>query len=482
MAPLSFARRVFLLIGVMLFVCSVTSLFITWWWIGTVIALGLQLMTAALIGKSIIRHVQSEHTDFLSVIRNQQKHLPTGQRGQALKSFRPNDSFGEIAAELNQLGDVVSSEMTRQINANQELRQSNALSQSVLGTMIEGVLVLDSERRVLYFNDAARKMLDCQSRSFGGRPVWEVVREPELEQIVDAAFEANCKLRRELELQRIKSIIEITVTQLPLTPKPGVVLVLHDVTEVRRLERMRREFVSNVSHELKTPLTSIQVYADTLLDGGFEDAEHSQLFLSRIIDQTDRLQQLIRDMLHLARIESHSEAFQFQPIDVHQSLQDSVQQHQPVAISRNISLTFTGGSAANPNGTGTRPRIWADQTGFRTIIDNLVVNAINYNRDGGKVDVHAEVSGKNLIITVEDNGIGIAAEHQSRIFERFYRVDRARTATNGSTGLGLAIVKHLAIVFHGDIRVESEIGKGTRFILTLPLYEEPNRLTSSDHE
>jgi two-component system phosphate regulon sensor histidine kinase PhoR len=260
-----------------------------------------------------------------------------------------------------------------------------------------------------------------------------------------------------------------------------VVLVLHEVTELRRLEKMRREFVSNVSHELKTPLTSIQAYADTLLENGPEDVEQSRLFLNRILEQSDRLQQLIQDMLRLARIEAQAEAFPLQPVSLREVLLNSVEARQAIAQSRQIELTAL---LPVPD-----VQVLVDPSGLQTMIDNLITNGIIYTPAGGKVTVGAALDGdlngaqdgplKNtpngpqVVITVEDTGIGISHEHQERIFERFFRVDKARTPGLGGTGLGLAIVKHLAHVFHGDVQVSSDLGHGSRFTIRLPVMAQP---------
>jgi two-component system phosphate regulon sensor histidine kinase PhoR len=274
-------------------------------------------------------------------------------------------------------------------------------------------------------------------------------------------YESGEDFRKEIELKRSKSVVEATAVKLPLSPEPGVIVVLHDVTSLRSLERMRREFVSNVSHELKTPLTSIQAYADTLMDGGLEDEENSRLFLSRIIEQSHRLQQLIQDMLRLARIESQSEAFQLKPVSLSATLETCLDARQAVARSRKIELSLVRGDASL--------MVLADPSGLQTVFDNLITNAINYSREGGQVQVRWRETGGQAIVEVQDSGIGIAREHLERIFERFYRVDKARSRGMGGTGLGLAIVKHLADVFGGSVTVDSELEKGSTFRVTLPL-------------
>jgi two-component system phosphate regulon sensor histidine kinase PhoR len=239
------------------------------------------------------------------------------------------------------------------------------------------------------------------------------------------------------------------------------VLVMHNVTELKQLEQTRRDFVSNVSHELKTPLTAIQAYADTLLEGGLEDETNNRTFVSRILEQANRLQELIQDMLRLARIESQQEAFTLRQVSVEPIIRASVQSREAVAQAKKVQLRFRE--------NGPSASVVADESGLRTIIDNLISNAINYTAEGGHVEVRWRLEGPEVVIEVEDDGVGIPAEHHDRIFERFYRVERARSRTGGGTGLGLAIVKHLTTVFHGRIELDSEVGRGSRFRVRLPV-------------
>jgi Signal transduction histidine kinase len=247
--------------------------------------------------------------------------------------------------------------------------------------------------------------------------------------------------------------------------------VLHDITEIRRLENIRREFVANVSHELKTPLAAIQGSAETLLDGAMEDPEYGRKFLQRILEHSERLHSLIMDMLRLARIESESSAFQFTQVDLSHIIEESINAHQEMADHKNIQLTVKSSSLA--------PVVMGDAEGLRTILDNLVVNGIKYTPEGGKVQVSWHIDRKMVQVEVKDTGIGIPHEHQQRIFERFYRVDAARSRELGGTGLGLSIVKHLAQMFDGSVSVESKPFEGSRFIVRLPQAEVTASVTAN---
>jgi two-component system phosphate regulon sensor histidine kinase PhoR len=240
----------------------------------------------------------------------------------------------------------------------------------------------------------------------------------------------------------------------------GVMVVLHDLTELRRLENMRRELVANVSHELKTPLAAIKAYAETLRLGAVNDPEHNLHFVQRIEEQADRLHALILDILQLARLESGQQSFELTDVPVAATIAKCAEQFQETAAAKKIDVCT---ELPSPELT-----VWADAEGVETILNNLLDNALKYTPAGGRVVVSASAVGRNVRFEVQDNGIGIAPEEQERIFERFYRVDRARSRELGGTGLGLSIVKHLAHSFGGSVSVESQLGKGSIFRVELP--------------
>jgi two-component system phosphate regulon sensor histidine kinase PhoR len=239
-----------------------------------------------------------------------------------------------------------------------------------------------------------------------------------------------------------------------------VVLVLHDVSELRRLENLRHEFVANVSHELKTPLAAIKAYAETLRLGAVNDRENNLGFVVRIEEQADRLHQLILDTLQIARVESGREAFDIANIPVAGAVDACVAQLAGEAQLKNITLRIQ--PPVQPLS------VRADEDGLRTILENLVDNAIKYTPENGEVVLRWWPENSSVVLEVRDTGIGIAAKDQGRIFERFFRVDQARSRELGGTGLGLSIVKHLAQAFGGSVSLMSELGKGSRFLVRIP--------------
>eukprot|EP00913_Durusdinium_trenchii_P008773 g8239.t1 len=371
------------------------------------------------------------------------------------------DEIGALADAFNSMTEQLAHRIDQFRRNQNELEETTKLLQTVFGTMVEGVMAIDADQKILFANQAARSLLDLGSADVVGRPVWEVARSATIQESARIVLEEQPQDRREFPLPRTENIAALVASRLPGDPCPGAVLVLHDVTELRRLENLRREFVSNVSHELKTPLTAIQAYAETLQNGAIEEPEHNREFVRRIEEQADRLHMLILDLLAIARIESGEDAFEVGPIPIAKTIRTCCDAHQRVASSKGVAIR-----CIEPEDTTLR--VLADEEGVRTIFDNLVDNAIDYTPAGGEVSLSWTVEGQTVRIDVTDTGVGIPHEHQKRIFERFYRVDKARSRELGGTGLGLAIVKHLTQVFGGRVEVDSEPGRGSTFSVYLP--------------
>ena len=256
--------------------------------------------------------------------------------------------------------------------------------------------------------------------------------------------------------------LTVHAARLPGLPPRGAVLVLHDTTELRRLERLRQEFVANVSHELKTPLSIIKACVETLLDGAVDDRQHRRQFLEQLEIQSNRLHALILDLLSLARIESGEELFEFQPIPVSEIVQSCMERHRPRAESKEQVFEMA------PLAGDEELAVWADEEALEQILDNLLDNAVKYTPQRGRVCVRWRREGEQVCLEVADTGIGIPESDLPRIFERFYRVDKARSRELGGTGLGLSIVKHLSQAIHGSVRASSRPGQGTTFTVCLP--------------
>ncbi|MCA9265352.1 MAG: PAS domain-containing protein, partial [Planctomycetales bacterium] len=370
-------------------------------------------------------------------------------------------------AELGQLGLAFNRMREKQQSRESHTRHTVDRMSTVLAGMIEGVIAVDPNERILFANRAAGRLLGFVSETAHGKGLLEVARNHMLREAVRVAL--NSQSQRDHEPQNFEIVagskrdrtVSINVACLPGTPSPGVVLVFHDITELRRLEYLRQEFVANVSHELKTPLSAIKAYAETLRSGAVDDPSVNRQFLANIETQSDRLHELIQDMLQLARIESGEQAFDITSIDIGQAVEDCVARYREHAASRSIELAI---EADQPE-----LKVRADDEGLRQILDNLVDNAVKYTPMGGRVELSWVAEQGFAVIRVADNGIGISKPDQLRVFERFFRVDKARSRELGSTGLGLAIVKHLAQSFGGSVALASKLREGSEFLVRLPL-------------
>lgn len=371
------------------------------------------------------------------------------------------DEFGHLARSFNHMSERLAAQFAQLDQDRQELR-------TVLSSMVEGVVAIDRDQRILFANERAGQLLDYPTRSAVGRFLPELIRQRAILDVVKGSLEDGGS--RSLELDWLvpgQRTLALHVARLPGSPPRGAVLVFHDNTELRRLERLRQEFVANVSHELKTPLAVIKACVETLIDGASEDPVHRGQFLERIADQTERLHYLILDLLHLARIESETEIFTKEELPLDRIVRESLEKHRTLAQQRRHELV-----AVPPDSAEKEILAWADEEAVRQILDNLVDNALKYTPEGGKVEVRWGRKGDRAFLQVRDTGIGISEADLPRIFERFYRVDKARSRELGGTGLGLSIVKHLTQAMQGTVQGESTLGQGTCFTVLLPLPRE----------
>jgi two-component system phosphate regulon sensor histidine kinase PhoR len=359
------------------------------------------------------------------------------------------DEVAELGGALDQLARSLSDAMT-------QLRSERDLLSGILDGMEEGVLVLDQRGRILRVNPALRSMLLIGSEAIG-RPLIEIVRNAELKELVDAA--RSEPRSSEIDITGLKPRrLLARAAMLPGEDK-ALLVVCRDVTDVRRLETMRRDFVANVSHELRTPVTAVRSAAETLRDGAYADPDAAKRFVDIIARNAERLQQLIEDLLDLSRIESKQLKLSFEPVHVRSFVAHGLSLFRDRAEKRNVQL-----EAEIPERL---PAVYADRRALEQIMSNLVENAVKYC-PGARVTVRAREVEPGIEIVVADTGPGIDAKHVPRIFERFYRVDAGRSRELGGTGLGLSIVKHLAEAMGGTIAVDSSVGTGTSFTLLLP--------------
>lgn len=410
--------------------------------------LAVGLLASAGLAYALARHLARPVRDLTAAA----DRLTAGDLARVFPTDR--DEVGLLGEAFNRM----SEEVGRRVIALEEDRQQ---LRAVLSGMVEGVIALDAEQRVVFVNLRAAELLELPAASPVGMYLWEVVRHRPLLDAVARGLSSPGPRREEITWTGPAArSIAVHTARLPGPPPRGAVVVLHDTTELRRLERLRQEFVANVSHELKTPLSVIKACVETLQEGAVDDPGPRDRFLGQIGRQADRLHALILDLLSLARIESGEELFDFNAVSLEAVARSAVERHRPRAEARRQTISLVA---------DVRPVVWADEEAVDTILENLLDNAVKYTPEDGSIRVRLSIREAEGMVEVIDTGIGIPASDLPRVFERFYRVDRARSREMGGTGLGLAIVKHLTQAMLGSVRASSEIGVGTTFTVRLPL-------------
>jgi two-component system phosphate regulon sensor histidine kinase PhoR len=373
--------------------------------------------------------------------------------------IRTRDEIGTLANAFNR---VVAHLRERMETLAREHNQLLA----ILSSMVEGVIAVDRAERVVHMNRAAGTILHVSPEASVGHLLWEMTRvRPVVEILTDTIRQAGA-LRCEAHLveQPGEQIVEMHAS--PLRDShgevTGAVVVLHDVTTLRRLENVRRDFVANVSHELRTPVTTIKGFVETLRDGGLHDPEQAERFLEIVARHADRLHAIIEDLLSLSRLEQGAEAAELPRTETALAdvLQAAVQDCAVKALARQVTVTVACDPAL---------RAHVNAPLLEQAMVNLLDNAINYSKEDSTVWLEADQEGPELVLRVRDQGIGIPQQYLPRLFERFYRVDKARSRERGGTGLGLAIVKHIVLAHGGHVSVHSAVGRGSTFTVHLPL-------------
>lgn len=364
----------------------------------------------------------------------------------------------DLAAALNEMAGQ-SRERIAQI------REENAQLEAVLSGMAEGVMLTSSEGRILMVNPAFKRMMEVDAWCLNKRPI-EVVRNHDLQSAVDAAIDSAPSLDADavfdLTLEWSQHIFQVHLTPIRIGEQlHGVVAVFHDMTELRRLEQVRKDFVANVSHELRTPLTSIKGYVETLLDGAMDDSAALRRFMTSIQHHADRLQALVEDLLQLSRIESGRYEVESTPCHL-----DRISERVAEIFAKQVDRKQLAFSLRFETDRPAR----GDPELMERALANLVDNAVKYTEKGGSIVIGTVEKDGEIILSVADTGPGIPSEALPRIFERFFRVDRARSRALGGTGLGLAIVRHTMELLNGKTWVESRLGEGATFYLSLPAW------------
>lgn len=366
-----------------------------------------------------------------------------------------NDEIGDLARSFNNMSEQIRLRIA-------EALTNNSKMEAVFQSMFEGVIVIDEHRKILLMNKAIKDLLGIKEDVLGKTPL-EVIRNNNIQEIVEKVLAIKKPLdAKEVGLfSPLDKVLLVNAVPVGYEGKPaGAVLVFHDITKLRQLENIRREFIANISHELRTPAANIKGYAETLLDGALNDKENAVEFLKIIYSESGRLEKLITDILGLSKIES--EKFKM-----------SLKKHSIKNIAETVSAEFGPRIKEKDlqmkiNIADNLPEVFVDDYYIRQVFSNLIDNAIKYTDPKGSINITAHDKGKLVQVDVLDTGIGIPEQDIPRIFERFYRVDKARSRELGGTGLGLAIVKHIVQAHNGEVWVTSTAGKGSTFSFTIP--------------
>ncbi|ECQ5271622.1 cell wall metabolism sensor histidine kinase WalK [Listeria monocytogenes] len=369
---------------------------------------------------------------------------------------------GKISGELQDLSISVNTLAESLETQMFKIKQNEQRLNAIVQNLVSGVMLINVDKQVIMTNRTMYQILG--ETEITGKPFYEVIKSFALSQLIEATFETKTIQQKEIILYFPREMI-LDASVSPILGEngeiTGIILLLHDITQIRHLENVRSEFVTNVSHELKTPVTALKGFAETLLDGAMYDEVLLKKFLTIIKEESDRLHRLIMDILALSRIEQNPVAENVELVDVDEVIEQSARTIFEMATEKNIRVTI-------PEKTSASVMIETDRDKLQQIVINLLSNAINYTPVDGKVEVKLIEQEAEVIIEVTDNGIGIPAKDIDRVFERFYRVDKARSRHSGGTGLGLSIVKHLVENCGGRIEVESQEEVGSTFRVTLP--------------
>ncbi len=370
--------------------------------------------------------------------------------------LRPSeDEIGELATALNRMAQDIEHKIG-------EIRTQNQKLAAVFNSMIEGVIVLDGTGRIVSVNAAIEKIFGAAKGHAEGKVFLEAIRNNDIAEVISAVLKAGKPVTSEITLiYPVRGTFEVSAAPVfDHDAVTGCLVVIHDITELRRLEAVRSDFVANVSHELKTPLTSIKGFVETLLEGALEDRENNRNFLKIIQEHAERLNNLVEDLLSLSSLESKGMILDKRSFDLEQQLENVIAGFKSQLNKKHIKIS---------NELPPHVFVTADKDRIEHVFTNLLDNAVKFNTENGVIRVYSREVPDGIKVVVEDSGTGIPEKDIPRIFERFYRVDKARSRELGGTGLGLSIVKHIIELHGGSVGVESSEGFGSRFWFILPV-------------
>jgi two-component system phosphate regulon sensor histidine kinase PhoR len=406
-------------------------------------------LIAAAIAILLAFQISKTTTESIKKLTQASERMAEGELDQEIQ-VTSRDEVSKLAKAFNQMAAKLK-EMVSLVTAQRDTMAA------ILSNMGDGILVVDADSKVTTVNQAALGILRLSENEVLGHTFVEVVRDYELNEILQHCLRAREQRTGTVEFSLEKQFLGIIAT--PLEDEGGCLLLLQDLTKIRQLERVRQDFVANVSHELRTPIASLKALAETLQEGAIDEPSVAKDFLGRINAEVDRLTQIVQELGELSRIESGQAPIAKKPFDIAEAIEQAAGRLKAQADRAGLSLDI--------DITSHLPQVLADRDRLEHVLVNLIHNAIKFTLPGGRITVSAKGEGSNILVSVADTGVGIPADDLPRIFERFYKVDKARSG--GGTGLGLAIAKHIVEAHGGKIWAESVEQKGSTFYFTLPL-------------
>lgn len=387
--------------------------------------------------------------------------VASGELGRRLP-VTANDEPGKLAQAFN--------EMTVNLNwMVSRLSEDRSRLQTILSTMSDGVIMTDKNGNVVLANPAAERFFGFRREECLGCPLTQLIHDHEVDELLKQCIKEEGQQSMQLESRQAKQFFRVVAYPLLSDRLTGVLLLFQDLTEVRNLQAVRREFVANVSHELKTPLASIKAIVETLQNGALDEKEVAGDFVSKINDEVNSMIEMVSELLELSRIEMGKAELKLEPVNLNTLIRDTIIRLGTQAERQQLTVTMEPALGLPP--------VSADKEMVGEVVTNILQNAIKFTPPGGKVKVHTGVEGGEVVVSISDTGIGIGPKDLPHIFERFYKADKARNSAG--TGLGLSIAKHVIQVHGGRIWVESEPGKGSTFTFTLPLNPSPQKIAAA---
>jgi two-component system phosphate regulon sensor histidine kinase PhoR len=414
------------------------------------------LIPGLLLSLLLVYRITLSITRPIKEIKDAAVDITQGKLNRSINIIR-RDEIGELAKAI----DFMAESLKDKINS---IKDKSTKMEAILSSVVNGIVAIDGNKNILFINPIAQQMLNITEGDVEGKHLLQVIRNNKIDNMIRDILENKDFEEYEITVnypyEKIFRLNSNTIKYPESDHIIGIIIIIQDITEIKKLEKMRSDFVANVSHELKTPLTSIKGFVETLKAGAIEDNDTAIRFLNIIEDEADRLNRLISDILSLSVLENKKSKAICEVINTAEKIEEIVSLLQTQAVYKNINLNVKVEAGLS--------KLLGDADQFKQMLINIVDNAVKYTPDGGAIEVKAFNSGNDVIISVKDNGIGISKEHISRLFERFYRVDKARSRNVGGTGLGLAIVKHIVMQFEGKIEVYSQVDEGTEFIIRIP--------------